>query len=92
MKQKVTIGPAMLNRLVASRSNVPVETVAKVMSALDDVVMGQLASGARVRLFTTGNLEVIPTKATRRHNPAKPGTTVAVPAGEKIVYRTVRSG
>lgn len=94
MSKAVFLGRAMLNRFVANKAGVEPDVSLKILDALDEVVAAQLEAGASVRVFG-GFLRYIPTKATRRRNPAT-GEPVDVPAGRKLVFKakqpTYRSG
>lgn len=83
------IGPALLARLVADKTQKPPAEVEQVLSAYDDLVVALLKKGAKVRVLQSGYFEVIQTKATRRKSPLVKGY-VKIPAKKKIVFRTAR--
>ncbi len=83
------IGPAMLARLVATKSKKDVVEVEGLLQCHEQVIQAILNTGARVRILD-GYFEVIRTKATRRKSPLLGGKFVKVPAKKKIVFRTSR--
>lgn len=88
----VSIGSALLKRLVAQKAKVSTEEVERVLSAYDEVALGLLETGAKVRtLGGLGYFVVIDTKPTRRINPQAPeGELVEVPSKTKIVFKKYR--
>lgn len=83
------IGPALLKKLVADKSEQPEEVAEKVLDAFNECVVSLVERGAKVRVLGRGYLEIVKTKKTRRKSPMV-GGFVVVPAKKKIVYRESR--
>jgi nucleoid DNA-binding protein len=83
------IGPALLAKLVATKSSKSVDEIEPLLQSFEEVILSLLETGARVRVLG-GYFEVIRTKATRRKSPLLEGRFVKVPAKKKIVFRESR--
>lgn len=82
----VTIGAALLKRLIADRANLPVDVAEKIMQAYDEVVVNLLENGAKVRILNNRGFLVLKQYAeTKRRNP-QTGRLIKVPAKRRVTY------
>ena len=83
------IGPSVIRRLVATRSDVDLPVVEKVLEAYDAVIEDLLDERARIRFIGGSILSKIDTKPMRKLDPRNQ-TEVLVPSKVKLVLRVPR--
>jgi DNA-binding protein HU-beta len=85
----VFISPAMLRRMIADKSGVPLATVEAVLDAHDEVVLACLETGLKVRALGVGHFAMKDQAAMRKFIPVS-GQVVDIPAKRVIVFKAAR--